>query len=184
MSYKLLKDWADVYEPLERQTELDIIEKSTDDADLLEIMLKHNARMLVKEIGKWRNTYDLDDASSIVILKLTRNFDKWDKKSSFYYFANLRIKSALHENTRKSDICTTMDDITHFDEILASEDITEYDDVLEYCEEILSKDEYEMIRSIYKDGKMIKDSSNIASTSRKHHKILEKLAKLLENPYE
>lgn len=185
--YKQLQTWADQFEPLERPEEIEIINNTKNDEELIEIMLKHNARMIIKEISKWQYTYDLDEAASIVIQKLIRCIDKWDKKSSFYYFAILRIKSALHDATRKyskwqcDNNGNMLDDIDNHSANLINPKLEQYDDIFEYCKEILTESEYKMIYEIYFNGNLIKNSSNIASSSRKHQRILRKLHKYMKN---
>lgn len=172
--YQQLKIWASTHQPLERSEELAVIANTANDTELFEIMLQHNARMIIKEISRWSSTYDLDDASSIVICKLWRNFDKWDHASSFYYFANLRIKGALHEGIRKYKM-NDDEDIADYCEIIADNTTRKYDDTFDHIRSCLTDSEYNMIESIYKYGVYVKNSDDIASTSRKHQRILSKL---------
>lgn len=179
--YNTLKNWADTYNPLERSEELHLIASSKDDVDLFETLLKHNARLIIYELNKWQSTYNLDDAASLVVYKLQRTFKNWNRTDiSFYHFARLRIKSALHESIRVHSN-GNLESLEDYAETLESPEKTEFNDLLETCKEILTTSEYNMIYNIYFLGETIKDSTNLASSSRKHHKILMKLKKFLEN---
>ena len=181
--YNQLRSWADHYEPISRDEELQVIAKyRDDDRKLLEVLLQHNARYLVKYISKWQSTYDLDDASSIAILAITRKFHEWDHKSSFVYFVKYIIMSSLHRTIPK-----VFEELEDYDAI--DETCKPYNDdceaLLSDLQALLSKPEYDFIVDIYFNNKTVKVAGDKyglhsdPSKSRKHSQILAKIKRHL-----
>jgi len=184
---KLFMDWAGSYDVLTRAEELEVIGKNRDDdKTLLEVLLRHNAKYLLKYAYKWRGTYETDDALGIIVEALTRNFHTWDHKSSFVYYAKYIIISAMHRNIPK-----VFEELQDYDCI--DETCKDYTDLREELEGdlhlLLDDSEVKFITDIYFNGLTIKDAGdNIGLTadpskSRKHCKILAKLSQELSSKY-
>lgn len=178
--YELIKNYADKFDPLSIEAEESLISSGKTDEELLGELLKHNARMIIAEIHRWRNTYDLDEACSIVIERIVKSFPSWNRRDRFSFFIYLRIKSALHDNIRRYSISQHEDIDDHLDIVDCS--TRGYDDIWSLCEAVLDDGEYDLIRNIYFNGEAVKSSAmdlHSSSISRKHHRILEKLRKYL-----
>ena len=176
--YNTIKQYADDFQPLTRSEELEILSSNLDDSELFLSMIQHNARLIIKAVMRWRSTYDLDDATSIVLTKLLRTFNRWDRKISFYYFARLRISAALHES-HKDHLEVSIEDLDNFDVI--DKNSQYYTGLFDDCEELLSADDYDLIDSVYRQDKLVKDSTVLASSSRKHQEILRRLRRDLDD---
>jgi DNA-directed RNA polymerase specialized sigma subunit len=184
--YNTLKNWADNNSPLTRDQELQIIaDYRNDSQQLAEIMIRYNARYIIKEINRWRYTYDIDDAASLVITAIIEKFETWDRKTSFIYFIKYIIKTALHKALKNYQIIQEdLDDPTNS---AYCEDYCDTCEVLkDKLKDILNDKEYKFIYDIYFDNKTVKDAGDIyglrsdPSKSRKHREILNKIEKHLD----
>ena len=183
--YNTLKEYADTYNPLTRTAELSLINKySRNPTKLFEMMLKHNARYIVKYVNLWKNSYnnDLDEATSVVILSLAKKFEGWNSSTeSYYYHIKYLVRSALRGNYE--------DPAKHceFEDMLETIEF-EYNDTQSF-EEMLKRiptlDEraIDMLRRIYGDtqesvtsaGKNVYGIQSASNSSRRHRNILKSL---------
>lgn len=182
MSYKLIKSYADQYAPLTHQEELQAT-SLLDTTASLALLIKHNARGLVKLVNPWMHTYgNLDDPTSVATLALVKSYKNYNNQvSPFWYWARLRVKAALHRYQPKTrppevDIATLeIEDSTQ-------RPYSDLDSILQTTmSDILTEKEQEFIKDIYYRGLSVSEAGDnygfkvAPSKSRKHKELLLKL---------
>lgn len=183
--YKQLVEYCKMYEPLSMDEQNDLLNEGLSEEDLLTELIKHNSRMIIREVHKWRKTFDdLDDVSMVAIQGVMRAYNKWD---STKYLFGIHIRpyiSALIHRQWKKHICIA-DHIDPSDLELEDVTIDSYSDLRDVLEssmkDVLDEKEYQFIKDIYFNHMTVSQAgSNYGYTvnpskSRKKMEILRKL---------
>jgi len=181
--YNELINYCKNYEPLKQDEQDLLVSESIDDEELLTTLIRHNARIIIKEINKWLRTYnDPDDIAMIAMQGCMLAFEKWDRKWLFGCHCRLYISAKLHRQWQRYQSIADYD-ITDLE--IADDHVEDYSDLRDVINDIMQKhltvDEATFIQNIYFNNMSVDEAGKLygytaaPSKSRKKTEILAKL---------